>query len=96
MQVSNRQRSTVNNEALSTPIEEYDEMIVSSLLDRLRLEGGKLTLDKMTRAELADDGLLTADLRRAINIAAQRKRVRSFSINGAPCIALVVESEARR
>ncbi len=78
----------VNDEAHS----EYDEMLVTSLLEILRIEG-QLILDKFTRAELAREGLPAADLRRAINIAGSRRRIRTFAQNGVPCVALA-ESEA--
>jgi hypothetical protein len=66
-------------------------MIVSSLLEVLRIEG-QLKLDKFTRSELARAGLPASDLRRAVNLAGARQRVRTFAQNGVPCIALA-ESE---
>ncbi len=71
--------------------DEYDEMLVTSLLEILRIED-QLTLDKFTRSELAREGLPAADLRRAINIAGSRQRIRTFAQNGVPCVALA-ESE---
>lgn len=67
----------------------YDELILISLLDRLRLEGGQLILDRETRDELAEAGIAGADLKRAVNLAAERQLLTYDTQYGRPRIKAV-------